>query len=151
MSRRREDRQVPRLDQATLRTIITDPNGTSTLVSQADDLGKALQKRGLATNQIRALFGEVRQIEGEWNIAERRQNARKRLILLKPKMAYRARREGRAVQVLVDVLDPAVDLVVNAPQKRKDDPPGNYIEDNFKRFVEFFEAILAYHKAYGGR
>jgi len=134
-----------------LRTIITDPNGTSTLVSQADALGKALQERGLTTNQIRALFGEVRQIEGEWSIPERRQNAQKRLILLKPKMAYRARREGRAVQVLVDVLDPAVDLVVNAPQKREDDPPGNNVDDNFRRFVEFFEAILAYHKAYGGR
>jgi len=151
MSRRRENVPVHRLDQATLRTIITDPNGTSTLVSQADALGKALQERGLTTNQIRALFGEVRQIEGEWSIPERRQNARKRLILLKPKMAYRARREGRAVQMLVDVLDPAVDLVVNAPAKSDDDASGNNVEANFRRFVEFFEAILAYHKAYGGR
>ncbi|MGC9523578.1 MAG: type III-A CRISPR-associated protein Csm2, partial [Anaerolineae bacterium] len=27
---------------------------------------------------------------------------------------------------------------------------GNNQDDNFQRFVEFFEAILAYHKAYGG-
>jgi CRISPR-associated protein Csm2 len=53
-------------------------------------------------------------------------------------MAYRAKRErGKGVEQLVAVLDPAVDLVGND-------------DDNFRRFVEFFEAILAYHKAYGG-
>ncbi|MFN3763719.1 MAG: type III-A CRISPR-associated protein Csm2, partial [Anaerolineae bacterium] len=35
----------------------------------------------------------------------------------------------------------------------KDQKPGtgNNQDDNFQRFVEFFEAILAYHKAYGGQ
>ena len=38
--------------------------------------------------------GEVRQIEAQWGIDEiNRQKAFRRLILLKPKMAYRARRE----------------------------------------------------------
>jgi CRISPR-associated protein Csm2 len=100
---------------------------------------------GLTTNQIRALFGEVRQIEAQWGIeGETHQNAVKRLILLKPKMAYRARRErGRAVQELVEVLKPALDEVVSEKNPKKQN-------ENFQRFVEFFEAILAYHKAYGG-
>jgi len=53
-------------------------------------------------------------------------------------MAYRARKErGQAVGQLVSVLSPAIDLV-------GDD------RERFERFVEFFEAILAYHKAHGG-
>jgi CRISPR-associated protein Csm2 len=57
-------------------------------------------------------------------------------------MAYRSRRErGQGVAELVGVLDPAVDLVVR-------DSNGEYVR--FQHFVELFEAILAYHKFYGG-
>ena len=136
-----------------LRTIITDPDGAETLVKWADEIGQALKQSGLATNQIRALFGEVRQIQGEWSIEGHRDQARRRLILLKPKMAYRARRErGRGVQMLVNVLTPAVDMVAQAQPRPDDAQPGSpdNQDDNFARFVDFFEAILAYHKAYGG-
>lgn len=128
-----------------LRVIITDPDGAEKLVKAADKLGKELKGMKLTTSQIRALFGEVRQIEAEWEMGEEaRRRALRRLILLKPKMAYRARREGgKAVQELVDVLQPALDEVVREKDTQKQD-------GNFSRFVEFFEAILAYHKAYGG-
>lgn len=127
-----------------IKTIINDPNGAQTLVQEADSLGKSLKNSGLTTAQIRALFGEVRQIQAQWGMGEsNRDKAYRRLILLKPKMAYRARRErGRAVEELVRVLDAAVDEVIAAKQNDRD--------DHFQRFVEFFEAILAYHKAYGG-
>lgn len=125
-----------------LRAIITRDDGTPTLVDWADSLGRALKNANLTTNQIRALFGEVRQIQGEWPI--RPERAYRRLILLKPKMAYRARKErGQGVQMLVDVLAPAVDFVIGAPGEGER-------HASFQRFVEFFEAILAYHKAYGG-
>lgn len=128
-----------------LKTIITDPNGAETLVRRADELGKALKNQGLTTSQIRALFGEVRQIEAQWQMGEQqRHRAWRRLVLLKPKMAYRARKErGKAVEELVAVLDPALDLVIQEKDPERQD-------GNFRRFVEFFEAILAYHKAYGG-
>lgn len=119
-----------------LKKIITEIGGAETLVTWADQIGQALANQRLTTSQIRAIFGEVRRIEGDWKINRGRAN--RSLILLKPKMAYRAKKEhGRAVGDLVSVLDPAIDLV-----------GGN--EDNFNRFVEFLEAILAYHKAYGG-
>ena len=125
--------------------IITDPEGAETLVRYADKLGQDLKNVGLATAQIRALFGEVRLIQAMWSMSDQsRQRALRRLILLKPKMAYRARRErGKGVQQLVDELNPALDEVVKEHDKQKQD-------GNFRRFVEFFEAILAYHKAYGG-
>ena len=141
------------LSEADLRAIITDPNGTAVLVKRADALGRSLKDQGLSTSQIRALFGEVRQIQGEWSIAGRREQAVRRLLLLKPKMAYRQRKErGRGVQALVEVLDPAVDLVIAAPPLPEGQTPGgaNTQDDNFQRFVDFFEAILAYHKAHGG-
>lgn len=123
------------VEDAALKRIITDPNAAEELVKVAEDLGRELA-RSLTASQIRSLFSEVRQIEADWQIKPER--AQRRLILLKPKMAYRARKEsGAGVQRLVDVLAPAVDTV-----------QGN--ADNFRRFVEFFEAILAYHKAHGG-
>jgi CRISPR-associated protein Csm2 len=128
-----------------LKTIITDANGAETLVKRADDLGKSLQSAGLTTSQIRALFGEVRQIQAQWRMGSDQQAlARRRLILLKPKMAYRAKRERKkAVEDLVSVLDPALDLVIQEKN------PENQTR-RFENFVDFFEAILAYHKAYGG-
>jgi len=128
-----------------LRTIITDPQGAESLVKWSDTIGKQLNDSGLTTSQIRALFGEVRQIQAQWMTAgENRKRALRRLVLLKPKMAYRARKEkGKAVKDLVDVLIPAMEFVIREQDPHKQD-------HNFRHFVDFFEAILAYHKAYGG-
>ena len=129
-------------DLAYLKAVITksDPDSAKLLVEHAEMLGKQLKNANLSTSQIRALFGEVRQIHAQWSTGEEERALRK-LILLKPKMAYRAQRErGDGVKKLVDVLDPAIDQVVG----------GGNSKENFQRFVEFFEAILAYHKAAGG-
>lgn len=132
------------LDQSTLKTIITNPNGAETLVKTADNLGRNLKNSGLTTSQIRALFGEVRLIEAQWQIEGQQGRACRRLVLLKPKMRYRARKErGQAVRELVDVLEPALDIVIQEKDEKKR-------ETYFRNFLEFFEAILAYHKAYGG-
>jgi CRISPR-associated protein Csm2 len=57
------------------------------------------------------------------------------LIMLKPKLAYAAAR-NRNVEELKDALTQAINQVDN--------------HEKFKNFVDFFEAILAYHRAYGG-
>lgn len=138
---------MARISQADLKAVITksDPRSTKLLVDHAEDLGGRLKNANLTTSQIRALFGEVRQIQAQLSIGEQeRARALRKLILLKPKMAYRARRErGRGVEELTSVLDPAIDLVVGGSDQEIQ-------EQNFQRFVDFFEAILAYHKAAGG-
>ncbi len=138
---------MARISQADLQAVITksDPRSTKLLVDHAEDLGGRLKNANLTTSQIRALFGEVRQIQAQLSIGEQeRARALRKLILLKPKMAYRARRErGRGVEELTSVLDPAIDLVVAGTDQEAQ-------ERNFQRFVDFFEAILAYHKAAGG-
>jgi CRISPR-associated protein Csm2 len=128
------------ISEGDLKQIINEPGDAKLLVKNADEVGRRLKEMNLTSNQIRALFGEVRQIEALWRTDSAR--ARNRLILLKPKMAYRSRKEkGQAVADLVSVLDPAVDLVVR---------DGKDEDLRFKHFVELFEAILAYHKFYGG-
>jgi CRISPR-associated protein Csm2 len=132
------------LSQEQVKAIVQDPSAAAGLVQVADKMGNDLARQ-LSTSQIRSLFGEVRRIEGDWlapgdtdKDKKRRDKAWRSLILLKPKMAYRAKRErGRGVEELVAVLSPAIDYVDGDTE-------------NFRRFVEFFEAILAYHKAHGG-
>lgn len=90
----------------------------------------------LTTAQIRNVFSTVRQIEMSWGLratdAEKREAARQ-LVLLKPKLVYQAERQrGKGVRQLAEVLTPAIDLVGEDRQR-------------FKHFVDFFEAILAYH------
>jgi len=113
-------------------------------VEQARKLGENLAQQKLTTNQIRNIFGTVRRIEMNWPENASEEQARKAhrdLLLLKPKLAYQAKREGgrrgRGVETLRQVLDQAIDLVEGE-------------HDRFQNFVDFFEATLAYHKAYGG-
>ena len=103
-------------------------NGGEPLVTAAENLGRKLA-RNLKTSQIRKVYGAVKKIQmsEEFN--------RNELIMLKPKLAYAAARKSE-VEDLKDVLTQAINQVDNA--------------DKFKNFVDFFEAILAYHKAFGG-
>ncbi len=125
------------------RKIIADGDA-GILTKRAEAVGASLARQ-LTTSQIRNDFGTARQIEMSWGIRateKERRRAARQLILLKPKLAYQARRErgerGRGVQELADVLMPAIDLVGED-------------RDRFQNFMDFFEAILAYHTAAGGQ
>ena len=103
-------------------------NGGEPLVTAAEILGRKLA-RSLKTSQIRKVYGAVKKIQmsEEFN--------RNELIMLKPKLAYAAARKPE-VEGLKDTLTKAINEV--------DD------DKKFKNFVDFFEAILAYHRAFGG-
>jgi len=124
----------------TLEAIITDPDSTQTLVEWAEKIGMTLKSLQLTTAQIRNIFGTVRQIEMGWtskDTDEERRQAMRRLLLLKPRLAYQSKRV-KAVEKLEKVLSAAIDHVEAS-------------RENFQRFVDFFEAILAYHTAAGGQ
>lgn len=110
-------------------------------VKWAEQLGSDLKEAGLTTSQIRSVFGEVRRIEMNWPLVDSdphyAQLAGRDLMLLKPKIAYQSGREA-PVGELQQVLVPAIDLVENN-------------REYFQRLIDFFEAILAYHKAAGGK
>jgi CRISPR-associated protein Csm2 len=123
-----------------IRQIVTS-DASELLIEHAKALGESLKEGGLTTSQIRSIFGTVRQIEMMWTPSadqdpDKQAQAIRKLILLKPKLAYQAERHD-PVKPLEAVLRQAIDQV-----------RGN--RENFVRFVEFFEAILAYHTASGG-
>lgn len=123
-----------------VQTVMTaDPTGQE-LVRFAEQTAETLVKQNLTRSQIRTIFTEVRQIEAIWD--KRKREAIRRLSMLKPKLAYQAARSS-TVNQLRDVLSDAIDEVLQAPSDKQD--------DRFTRFVELFEAILAYHRAKGGR
>lgn len=105
-------------------------HGGEPLVKAAENLGRSLKDNGLKTSQIRKVYTAVKKIQ--WGGFDQNQ-----LIMLKPKLAYAAARH-RPVERLRDALTIAIDKVGND-------------ENKFQNFVDFFEAILAYHKAAGGR
>jgi len=105
------------------------------LVENARRLGEHLGGR-LSTSQIRSIFSEVKQM---------RRYDEDRLNLLRPKMAYTAGRHGKMkegkltgpVVDLQEILDECIERISS--------------EEEFENFKSFFEAILAYHRYYGGR
>ena len=103
-----------------------------------EDFGKYLKNNSLTTSQIRNIFGEVKRIQ--MSGIEKNKTA---FLLLKPKIAYAVARDGkRGLEQLTKVLNKAFDSV---------DLENDKLEDIYQNFVDFFEAILAYHKAAGGR
>ncbi len=128
------------LSDADANAIIVQGN-TELLVTKAEEVGKDLASDGLTKAQIRNIFGAVRQIDLSWSRRSTEQKeadeAMRQLLLIKPRLAYQAKREP-SVEGLKNVLTPTIDLI-----------KGN--RENFQHFVDFFEAIVAYHTASGAK
>ncbi len=94
----------------------------------------------LTTTQLRRFFGEVKrqQLNG-YDETE--------FVMLKPKLAYavgRAKKDSKKYFKIEDfntVIAHAIDCVEESPDKDK----------AFRNFIYAFEAIVAYHKLYGGK
>jgi CRISPR-associated protein Csm2 len=131
---------------------IIEQGDAEVLVKQAQSLGHKLGDRrspyNLTTTQLRAVFGTLRKIEMNWQKSNDRGPAQRSLIMLKPKMVYRANREsgskGTGMQAISGIFGEAINSVVAA---QKDETA----RERFTHLVEFFEATLAYHREAGGR
>ncbi len=111
-------------------------------VTFAEEFGKYLVNQKFSNSQIRNIFGEIKRLQmRNWS-----NTVESSLLLLKPKLAYSAKRqmgkqaEGAAVE-LKDFLCAGIDTVIDAEDKSK----------CFDNFANIFEAVLAYHKAFGGK
>jgi CRISPR-associated protein Csm2 len=112
---------------------LSDPVGSAEEINRAGkEWGEHLASRNLKNTQIRGVFGQVRVIELNWPVGQKGDAARSRLILLKPKLAYQAKR--------IPELEPLRQILVQGIDEVKD-------RATFQRFVEFFEAVVAYHRA----
>lgn len=127
------------------------------LVEKAKAVGGGLA-RDLTTSQIRNFFTEVRTIHNSWNLNA--SEAYRRTVLLKPKLAYAAQRakevgkKTNAVEQLGQVLTLCIDQVSGIRSdggKPPEDVSLQKRQERFQRFMDFFEAVLAYHKEQGGK
>ena len=134
-----------------LKLIITSETSEAiqTLIEVAESIGQHLAK-SVTTSQIRNIFGTVRTIEQDVKTLEDDQQlpiqVQRDLQMLRPKLAYQyGRVQGReddpqkaAMGALTGILSEAIALVGSDVRR-------------FRNFMDFFEAILAYHRRYGGR
>jgi len=135
----------------TLTLIITGETSEAiqTMIEVAESIGRHLAK-SVTTSQIRNIFGTVRTIEQDVKTLEDDQQlpiqVQRDLQMLRPKLAYQyGRVQGRdddpqkaAMGALTGILSEAIALVGSDVRR-------------FRNFMDFFEAILAYHRRYGGR
>lgn len=116
---------------------------TDILVDMANDMGKDLAQT-LKINQIRRFLDALRKIEQEFYRVSvsadqrQREKIKHNLSMLRPKLAYAVSREKK-VKPLMTVLEPAIRQAAANP------------EQNFEKLLHFMEAIIAYHKYYGGK
>jgi CRISPR-associated protein Csm2 len=134
-----------------LRLIIAEDTSEAirALTETAEKIGEALAN-DVTTSQIRNIFGTVRMIEQEVKTLEDDKplpiRVQRDLQMLRPKLAYQyGRVQGRdddrkkaAMGALTGILSEAIALVGSDVRR-------------FRNFMDFFEAILAYHRRYGGR
>ena len=122
-------------DDAKISAIIKDGD-YQTLVDVAEAVGRVLREQKLSTSQLRNIFGEVRRLQGSYD--------RNRLVMLRPKLAYMAVRAGNGGKLLRDLLTRAIEEVF------ADSPDEDSEKERFRRMADLFEAVLAYHRAFGG-
>jgi CRISPR-associated protein Csm2 len=110
-------------------------------VTYAEELGKQLVDERFTTSQIRNFYGELKRIQ--LNGIEKLKPS---FHLLHPKLAYAAKRAEKtggkgATTFKIEIL--------KAHQAVNIDNDG--FEKRFGNFCDLCEAILAFHKAHGGR
>lgn len=116
-----------------IQSYITKDDTAEKMVKDAEELGNYLKENKVTTSQIRNAYGNMKKLQMfGWNNRTRRE-----VLLLKPRLAYAAGRHGNGLTQLKKVMDSAIDAVSD--------------EASFQRFCQFFEAIVAYHKAAGGK
>ncbi len=104
------------------------------LVRYAEDMGKFMAENGLTNSKIRSIYGEIKRIQmGEF---EREKSS---FFLLKPKVAYALGRgdKNEGLKLFKLIFDKASESLND--------------QKSYQNFSNFIEAILAYHKAFGGK
>jgi len=113
-------------------------NGNSALlVEKAECVGKAIAKP-VSSSQVRAIFGTIKKLQMSAQKGEFGEKQIGTLTLLIPKLYYAAKRSGKKeMEKLRDDLSTMI-------RKVKD-------KERFICLCNYLEAILAYHKAFGGK
>lgn len=99
------------------------------------------REQHVTTSQIRQIFGKLKSIEAK---GYGNDGTRTEFIMLKPLLAYAAGRHNKTgIERLKERATWGIDAVLNGEEQEE--------ALRFKNFCKLFEAILAYHKAHGGK
>lgn len=112
---------------------ITD-GANEEMVQYAEEAGKYMANKGLTNSKIRSIYGEIKRIQmGEFD------KVKSSFYLLKPKVAYALGRDktNEGLRLFKLIFDKCSSNVID--------------QKTFHNFCNFIEAILAYHKANGGK
>lgn len=109
----------------------------------AEKLGQKLAQERFTTSQIRNFYGELKRIQLK-GISDTKQ--RSAFHLLHPKLAYAAERARKTGGIGATTFKTEI-LKAHAAVKIDQDNSG----ERFEHFCDLCEAILAFHKANGGR
>jgi CRISPR-associated protein Csm2 len=100
--------------------------------------GSGKDKDALTTSQIRNIYGEVQRLKMKGF-------DKTSLLLLKPRLAYTTERKGtEGSKNFRKIIDKALDAVLSGATEEEK-------KIRFENFANFFEAILAYHRSFGGK
>lgn len=112
---------------------ITD-EAAKELVEFAEQAGKFMAQNNLTNSKIRSIYGEIKRIQ--MGTFEKEKSS---FFLLKPKVAYALGRDNnnQGLKLFKMIFDQCAVYVTN--------------QKSYLNFCNFIEAILAYHKAYGGK
>jgi len=147
-----ETQRKPGGEANSLKDLLINSDSLKVIYNSADNLKKLLEridkfaeelKSGVKTTQIRKFYDKLRSLEQKLEKSklssqkkeELNEQVRIGVLSLKPLLAYAVGRNEK-LKGLVDVLNVAIDKVKDY--------------DDFKKFVEFFQTIVAYHKYHGG-
>lgn len=133
MSRKyQKGNQVDRLttDIINHSSVILQKSDIEQFIQYSEDFGILCQRKKVTTTQIRRIFQEVKRLSIKF------EDSKVQLNLLRPKLAYQKGRfsELTDLQKLID------HLIKNI-----------HSDSDLANFKEFFEAIICYHKAHGGK
>jgi len=105
-------------------------------ISWAEDFGDEIKEK-VTTSQIRNIYGTVKRLEMETEVDLAK------VLLLKPRIQY-ARARNKGLNELAEELCSAIDAIDEGETSAEK-------QERFRRFAQGFEAILAYHRAAGGK
>ncbi|MDK2909992.1 MAG: CRISPR-associated protein Csm2 [Bacteroidales bacterium] len=120
-------------------------------INWANELGNRLStpagpKKALTSSQIRKFFGELKRIQVDPILYQ------SDIPMLKAKLAYAvgraANRNGNQVNYESRIIDFYNEIIVGLDYLRNDE---QFLKDDFINFVKLIEAVVAFHKYYGGK
>ncbi len=103
----------------------------------ANQMGRDFKE--IKTAQLRNVFAHINRMRTRWRRNQDREQLRRDLVMLKPRLAYAGGRQ-QAVRPMSDKFRKAIDAVL----KSKD------FDTALRNFFDLIEGVVAYHKYYGG-